>query len=258
MTEERPTSRDLRRTFEHDYALPLARAIFELEPRCQSVLITVGQYWCDEATDAVHSEAVACTERDPTWPLAGQARPGAIGDAAALAEALEWQAKEAPDDPGDLNEAQYELRRDACKQAFGQEYFSVLDDNSEMIVAFASYCREVSDQEQPHWRAHTPYGLVRRPPTDQAPSFEVVGPMYRPQWEDRWDVLEKDGIISDWDDGPAEPAVSGAVTAELAATPIAQRPQGRSRAASRRPVYRVLLFALLILAIIAVRVCLGR
>src|SRR6186713_1270083 len=108
MTEENPPSHVLRQRFEQDYALPLARAIFELESRCQSVLVTVGQYWCDEATDAVHSELIACAERDPTWPLAGQARPGALGDAGALAEMLELEAKYADsDEPPGLGEVQY-------------------------------------------------------------------------------------------------------------------------------------------------------
>lgn len=202
MSEEKPPSRVLRQQFEQEFALPLARAMFELEPRCQSVLVTIGQYWCDEATDAVHSEVIACDERDPTWPLAGQARPGAIGDAASLAAQLESDAKYS-EEPGGLSEVQYGLFTDACRRAFGKEYLCFLDENSDMIVAFASYCREVSDQEQPSWRSHTPYGLIRRPLDGESPTFEVLGQMYRPQWEDRWDVLEKDGIISDGDDGPA-------------------------------------------------------
>src|SRR6478609_8101623 len=121
MTEEHPPSRELRRRFEQEYALPYAKAIFELEPRCQSVLVTVGQYWCDEAADAVHSDLIACAERDPVWPQAAQAHPGAIGDPVALAETLESDAKDAHDDgPSGLGEVQYGLIEDACKLAFGE------------------------------------------------------------------------------------------------------------------------------------------
>ena len=122
-----------------------------------------------------------------------------------------------------------------------------------MIVAFASYCREVSDQEQPSWRSHTPYGVVRRPLQNEPASLEVIGQMYRPQWEDRWDVLDKDGIISDWDDGAAEPAAGGAKSAVLG-PPLVKRPAARD-AGGLEPAYRVLLFVLLILTIVAVRAC---
>lgn len=265
MTEENPPSRVLRQRFEQEYALPYAQAIFELEPRCQSVLVTVGQYWCDEATDAVHSELIACAEREPTWPLAGQARPGALGDPAALAAMLELETKYADgDEPPGLGEVQYGLLEDASKRAFGEQYYCFLDNNSEMIVAFASYCREVSDQEQPSWRSHTPYGLVRRPLHDEPPSFEVIGQMYRPHWEDRWDVLNEDGIISGWKDGPTAPAPSGEPAAiregatrarEPVLGPPPVKPLEARHASGLNPAYRVLLFALLILAIIAVRAC---
>lgn len=265
MTVENPPSRVLRQSFEQEYALPLARAIFELEPRCQSVLVTVGQYWCDEATDAVHSELFACAERDPTWPLAAQAHPGALGDPAALAETLQEDAKSEAC-PADLREIQYGLLEDARMRAFGEKYYCVLDDNSDMIVAFASYCREVSDQEQPSWRSHTPYGLIRRPLAGEPASFEVIGRMYRPHWEDRWDILDKDGIVSDWDDGPAEPAVSGKLAAVVEPAASANRPAVLGPPPVKRPApghggafapaHRVLLFALLIVAIVVVRACL--
>jgi hypothetical protein len=259
MTEERPPSRVLRQRFEQEYALPLARAVFELEPRCQSLLFTVGQYWCDEATDAVHSEAVACLERDPSWPLAGQARPGIIGDADVLAEALETANDPDSDGPSGLLDVQWSLLKKAHQQAFGQEYFCVLDDNTDMIVAFASFCREVSDQEQPTWRSHTPYGVVRRPLASEPPTFEVLGAMYRPQWEDRWDVLENDGIISDWDDSVAE-APPGALTPTAAVLEAATRaPHSVAEPGTAwRPVHRVLLFLLFVGVLVALRVCFGR
>jgi hypothetical protein len=255
--EEKPPSRVLRQRFEREYALPLAEALFQLEPRCQSVLVTIGQYWCDEATDAVHSAEIACDERDPTWPLAGQARRGAIGDPELLAEYLEESARSESDGPAGLADVQHALHEQACQKAFGKQYFGVLDENSDMIVAFASHCREVSDQEQPSWRSHTPYGLIRRPLPGEPPTFEVIGPMYRPQWEDRWDVLENDGVISGWDDGPPEPPAIGPLSAKLAAQSIAARPAGKP-VRLLGPVYRVLLFLILIASIVAVRGCLAR
>jgi hypothetical protein len=192
MSEDKPPSRLLRERFAREYALPLARAVFELEPRCQSVLITVGQYWSDEARDAVHSEVIACTERDPTWPAAGQAREGAIGEPEVLADMLQ---SDDPGEPSSVEEAQWQLLQLARELAFGDVFFGVLSDNSGKIVAFASHCLEGGDQDQPSWRSHTPYGLIRRPHDGDEPTFEVIGAMHRPHWEDRWDVLEKDGLV---------------------------------------------------------------
>ncbi|HEX2877177.1 MAG TPA: hypothetical protein VHP33_38265 [Polyangiaceae bacterium] len=255
MTEERAPSRELRRRFEQEYALPLARAMFELEPRCQSVLVTIGQYWCDEATDAVHCELLACAERDPSWPESAQARPGAIGDPETLALLMKEAEDPTYGGPADLHTAQWTLHDQASIQAFGKRYFTVLDDNSDMIVAFASYCREVSDQEQPRWRSHTPYGVIRRPATGEPAVFEVTGAMHRPQWEDRWDVLQNDGLITGTGDGPLEANETSAPSAD--GLPPGSPPSPGSRAAILSPTYRVLLFLLVILAIIAVRGCLA-
>lgn len=183
---ERPSSRELRARYERDYALPLARALFELEPRCQSVLFTVGQYWCDEANDAVHEQVWICAEREPSWPELAKPGPTTLGDEATLRELVE----EASDEPQDISDAQWELQRRASQLAFGTDVYSGLDDNGDMIVAFASYCREEGSQEEPLYVSHVPYGVVRRPPEGDAPSLELVGQMYRPEWEDRWDVLE--------------------------------------------------------------------
>jgi hypothetical protein len=256
MSEDNPSSLALRQRFEREYALPLASAVFELEPRCQSVLVTVGQYWCDEATDAVHSEEIACSERDPTWPEAGQARRGMIGDGAALDEAFAAAAQDPDSDgPPGLLDVQYGLFKRARQRAFGQDYFSVLDDNTDMIVAFASYCREVSDQEQPSWRSHTPYGLVRRPLAGELPTLEVIGSMYRPQWEDRWDVLQTDGIISGLDEPAPDPR--GASNDRLAAEPVVSSAPAKT-IGRLPPGARVLLFLLLIAAVIAARGCWGK
>lgn len=192
MSAERPSSQALRERFEREYLLPLARAAFELEPRCQSVLVTVGQYWCDEAEDAVHCHELACTVRDPAWPDAGQVHPGSIGDPQELAELLRDEQGMSDPEPGDLALTQHALWAAARKRAFGAAPAWVLDDNTDMIVAFASYCEEASDQEQPSWRSHTPYCLIRRPAQGQQPEALVVGRMHRPEWEDRWDAVEPD------------------------------------------------------------------
>ena len=108
----------------------------------------------------------------------------------------------------------------ANEKAFGQKFLCYLDDNTDMIVAFASYCREVSDQEQPSWRSHTPYGLIRRPLDGELPTFEVIGQMYRPEWEDRWDAVER-GYLMPFEDNP--PQGKREATSEPAKSKFVQR-----------------------------------
>jgi hypothetical protein len=234
MSDERVPSAVLRERFHEQYLLPLARGFFDEEPRCQSVLVTVGQYWCDEAADAVHCYQVACTTREPTWPEAGQAR----ADSLAEPEDLRLTLKEAEQEgsPAGLSELQYPLWERAATRAFGDPFSSAgaLDENTDMIVAFASYCREVSDQEQPSWRSHTPYALIVRPEPGQAPRLEIMGTMHRPQWEDRWDVLEHDGIISEAD-APASPSPSAASPSPSAASPSPSAASPSPSAASPSP-----------------------
>jgi hypothetical protein len=196
MTEARPTSRALRARFEEEYVLPLARALFDLEPRCQSVLFTVGQYWCDEAADAVHHEVVLCDTREPSWPDSGQLRSGVIGCPEVVQHMLSYQTT-SDEEPWDLVDVQSALVEQARYVAFGGDRGCPLDDNNDMIVAFASYCSFVGDQEQPTWRSHVPYCIVRRPGPGEAASLDVIGKCHRPQWEDRWDVLEPGRLISD-------------------------------------------------------------
>jgi hypothetical protein len=230
-SSEQPPSRVLREGYARDYLVPLARALFELEPRCQSMLVTVGQYWCDEAADAVHCHQVACLERDPEWPEAGKVRPGVIGDL------------HDTEDGWSLDEAQWPLFEKASLQAFGKAFASPLDDNTDMIVAFASYCKEVSSQEEPSWVSHTPYGIVRRPTNGEEPSLEVLGQMHRPEWEDRWDVLEHDGLITE---STAE------VGAMVDTKPLPEQPTPKPTA-SRFEHGRVVWFLAAVAAIVAYR-----
>jgi hypothetical protein len=189
----------LRERYEQDYLLPLARAMFELEPRCQSVLVTVGQYSWDDAADAVHSNELFCSEREPTWPAAGQVRADAIGNPDEIAELVQEALAHAPDEAylAGLAEVQYNLWERARRNAFGDGYIRTLADDSEMIVAFASYCQEASDQEQPSWRSHRPYCLLRRPHAGEPLAVERVGTMVRPEWEDCWERLARGPLYSD-------------------------------------------------------------
>lgn len=141
---------------------PLAKEMFARMPEVQSIAYTIGQYFCDEAEDAVHEEIATFLERDPKWP-----------------DAFDQEADEA--------------RKEAAfaSHEYGFLGFAfdlpMLDDNSSAITAFASHCRELGDQEQPFTESHVVYAWARRG-TGGEVVIDIVGTMFRPEWEDRFDV----------------------------------------------------------------------
>src|SRR5688500_6904735 len=73
---EGSTSRELREKSMELRFRPLAERLFVEEPRAESVLYCIAQYWCDEADDAVHEEIVPCAVRDPApWPACLEGNP---------------------------------------------------------------------------------------------------------------------------------------------------------------------------------------
>lgn len=181
MTETRPTSVELRETILTTWAWPRVRAFFEREPRAQSVLFVVGQFWADEADDAVHGELLGCIDPSPSWPACARYSNNPIGDADA--------AEENADAEGFADDA-FAAQREAwmaIDASFPIEA-RFLDDNSEMIVAFASFCAEGASQEDPYSVAFHPYALFRRDSDEAA----IVGTMTRSEWENCWDVVDEE------------------------------------------------------------------
>lgn len=177
MTEARPTSAELRAKIVREQVLPMARHLFEREPRAESVLFLVGQFWSDEADDAVHGELLACIDRDPRWPECARFAVNPLGK---LEDDDVFDADDGYVPTDDAFWAQYRLLDGLPKSI---RYF---DDNGEMIVAFAAYCLEGCDQEQTKDESFTPYCIVRRNTAEP----EVIGRMLRPEWENRWDVVD--------------------------------------------------------------------
>lgn len=182
MSIEGSSSAELRDKCMRDRFAPIAKELFARMPGVQCIAYTVGQYWCDEAVDAVHEAILTFLERDPKWP-------------------------EGFDEKGD------NARKE---QAFGGtllDYFRFLDrfpclyDNETAITAFASFCHEMGDQEQPFSESHVVYALARRGAGGEV-AIELVGTMTRPEWEDRFDVgaaverREDDPYFVDGSPGP--------------------------------------------------------
>jgi hypothetical protein len=199
MLIEGTSSAELRDQCMRDRFAPIAKELFARMPGVQCIAYTVGQYWCDEAVDAVHEAILTFLERDPKWPQG-------------------------------FDEAGDEARK---KQAFGGESlgyyqfldrFPCLDDNGTAITAFASFCSEMGDQEQPFSESHVVYAWARRGAGEDV-AIDLVGTMSRPEWEDRFDVGfaiergEDDPYFLDSSPGPVAAAPGSAAPSVESATP---------------------------------------
>lgn len=166
---EGESSTELRHAFMTLHALPLARQVFEADPEASSLVIAVAQYWCDEADDAVHIEAVPCTSANPTWPQCLDDSPFIHVESA---DGELWHELS----PRGAALAGWEVRMGLPQ----------LDENTNAITAFGAYCIEGSHQEMSMAEAYRPYAILRR--DGDTVAVEYVGTMHQPQWEDRFDV----------------------------------------------------------------------
>jgi hypothetical protein len=162
MLIEGTTSAELRDKCMRERFVPLAREMFARMPEVQCIAYTIGQYFCDEAEDAVHEEIATFLEREPKWP-----------------DAFDQEADEA------RKERAFATHVDGFDEFV--DNLPTLDDNSSAITAFASHCREPGDQEQPFTESHVVYAWARRGVGGEL-VLDVVGTMFRPEWEDRFDV----------------------------------------------------------------------
>ena len=161
------TSAELRRKFIASHFVPLAAAAFKRDAEVHSIVMVVGQFWCDEAWDAVHIEMIPTAEREPQWPdCLNDARFFTVGDG-------------------------YEEGTERTERLVGYTVsrdYPNLDNNTDSITAFAAYCQEGCDQEMAISEAYVPYAIARRANTSAGAEVEIVGEMVQPQWEDRFDV----------------------------------------------------------------------
>lgn len=143
-------------SIEHQVRPHLAK-VFEKRPELQSVLVCVGQYWADEADDAVHSHLVFSSRPTPRWPH-------------------ECEDTYLPGD-GDLCSS--------CAWGSDEELeFTWLswDSNGAAIRAWQALCLEGASQEESPNDSFTPVLLARRR-GDGSFSLDLIGPVMRP-WLD--------------------------------------------------------------------------
>lgn len=133
----------------------MAVDLFARNPKARSVMLSVAQYWNDEADDATHSYLVASERDTPCWPH----------------------------DCDDAGTEEFSVTGESCSYC-GSElgYLESWDDNGMSIVGFAAYCHEHGSQEEPTPECYLPYAIARR--TEGGVEIEIVGALLRP-----WDEL---------------------------------------------------------------------
>jgi hypothetical protein len=167
-------------------AVPFVGKVFAAHPRLQSAVLLVGQFWADEAYDAVHAELLYSISPSPD--LAAFARETA--EISRLEE-----KKKISIDEADERLSWYRAFVDgpAAAEALGlnadrlfdfQEsaWLPGWDSNDEMISLFAAFCTENASQEMPVAEAYAPYAIFRRA-GDGGAAVEIVGKNIRP-WLD--------------------------------------------------------------------------
>ena len=184
------TSAEIRQKYIDLHFVPLCRRAFEADPDVQSLILTVGQYWCDEAEDAVHLRAFPSGEAKPAPGSPEHPRGMASGDAKTgwpgCLEDARWMVEGEPSF-GEMNARGAKLVGWKASRDLPH-----LDDNSTAITAFASYCVPGCDQEMPPAESQTPYAIGWRGRTPSDVQVDIVGHMHQPQWEDRFDVGGRD------------------------------------------------------------------
>jgi uncharacterized protein (TIGR02996 family) len=152
--------------------IPYVEATFAAHPKLSSAMLTVAQYWADEADDAVHATVVFSTRETPLWP-----------------HPCEWNR----------DEDERAKKDDLCSSCGNFDYMP-FDDNGEAIVAFGSCCREDGSQETSMEENYLPYAVARRVPGSPNVDLEIVGGPVR-AWLDDPDLERPSSPYDDDEDG---------------------------------------------------------
>ncbi len=199
----------------HQFA-PFIGKVFADHPALNSALLSVAQYWCDEAWDAVHGELSYSLHRDPDIDvfyarIRADAESESMDDDAYFstlfieggetADALNFPAAPPPKPQSFLDRllgrkpvyinAVYQRQNEITKKLSYDVFWGrgrkggwIWDNNGEAIPLFAAFCHEEGNQEESFAANYTPYAIFRRSAQSGAPAeLEVIGTMRRP-WLD--------------------------------------------------------------------------
>ncbi len=154
-----------RETYLKQRVLPFVAGVFETYPALRSCVMSVAQYWCDEALDAVHYDFI-------------------------------WSELETPNVEAGMV-VEYEERDAANLPTIGvvkTDFLREWDDNGGSISLFAAYCKEGCDQEMVKAEAHLPFAVFRR--EEKGVSYRIA-PVQRRPW--------LDGVNPIWNDDDIAP-----------------------------------------------------
>lgn len=164
-------------------------AVFKDFPDVQSAVLMVGQFWADEAIDAVHRAIAYSFEADPDFAVYR-------AEAQRLSEimfdpSVDTSSFDDEFEPHDLwLEGRAALARLGDRWSIDRRFefhdkyvqYGDWDSNGSAIPLFAAYCEEGADQELPTGLSHTPYCVFRRSQSGGV-DIEVVGAKVRPWLE---------------------------------------------------------------------------
>ena len=131
-----------------------AQKLFVAKPQLRSAMLSVAQYWNDEADDAVHAFLVASERSTPLWPH--------------ICAESSWNEDNPESVAGELCRS--------CGSGLG--YFPY-DSNGSSIPVFAPYCNFDGSQEESRADNYTPLAVARR--TGDGVAVELVGTLHRPE-----------------------------------------------------------------------------
>jgi hypothetical protein len=166
-----------------------ASAVFKDFPEVQSAVLMVGQFWADEAIDAVHRAIAYSFEVNPDVAAYR-------AEAQRLYELLLDQSTDmdAFDDEFESHDLWLEGRAAVARLGdrwsvdkryeFHDKYmrYEDWDSNGSAIPLFAAFCEEGADQEQPTGLSHAPYCVFRRGQNGGV-DVDIVGVKVRPWLE---------------------------------------------------------------------------
>lgn len=163
--------------------------VFKDFPDVQSAVLMVGQFWADEAIDAVHRAIAYSFESNPDF-AAYRADAQRLDDLS-LGRSADMDAFDDELESHDLwLEGRAAVARLGDRWSMDKRFefhdtyvqYDGWDSNGSAIPLFAAYCEEGADQEMPTGLSHAPYCIFRRAPNGGV-DVEIVGVKVRPWLE---------------------------------------------------------------------------
>lgn len=173
----------------NDYALPIAKKVFDKYPEIKSACFAVAQYWDDNASDQVHNFILYSVLDIPDWEAYDRSENKEDPEGCENWNGEEWDNYfnteiQDPVNLPNITESEYmELISDQewANLENSSNFYDFNGLTHEIVAAFAAFCKEGSQQGADYAESYTPYAIFTR--TDTKIKIEIVGKMLRP-WLD--------------------------------------------------------------------------